>query len=255
MAEQYKINGVSVGEYLTAIQRVDGYIGAPPMQQRDYVVPGRTGVIAAKAWSGPRPFILGGVIAGGTRSDYQDKLRDFGNLCFNSGDTFTLSRTLDLTTTTTQTTVATARYVGGLDSVNELSNRVCRLAVEFSLIDGFFFDAAYTEGAAISESAFTIDVPGDAATTEVRVRFTGGSGAQRVTNTTTGDYVEYTGSTSTAVDIDVAKFTAVQGSSSVIANVSSGTASYYWLRLKPGKNNLTRTGNGSVRISYKAAWL
>ena len=50
MAETYKINSTDVTTFLTHLQVIDGSIGIPPMRQDDYVVPGRTGAIAATPW-------------------------------------------------------------------------------------------------------------------------------------------------------------------------------------------------------------
>ena len=50
MAETYKINATDVTTYLTHLQVIDGSIGIPPMRQDDYVVPGRTGAVAATPW-------------------------------------------------------------------------------------------------------------------------------------------------------------------------------------------------------------
>lgn len=255
MAESYSIDGTSITTYMAHVQTLDGLIGAPPMIQRDYTVPGRTGVVAAKPWAGPRPIVIGGIVAGADRIAYQTNLRALANLCFNGGDTVTVKRVLDTSTTTTLTTVATARYVSGLDRVDELAHHTGRVAIEFSLLDGYFYDEAFTDLGSTTDGAFAIEVPGDAPTTKVRVRFNSGSGAQRLTNTTTDDFVQYTGSTSTSVLLDVADFTATQSSSNVIGAVRSGTASYYWMRLMPGRNDFTLTGGGSVRLLYKAAYL
>jgi hypothetical protein len=255
MAESYSINGTNVSTYMSYVQTLDGLIGAPPMRQADYTVPGRTGVIAAKPWAGPRPIVIGGIVTGADRTEYQTNLRALANLCFNGGDTITVKRVLNTSATTTLTSVATARYVNGLDRVDELAHHTGRVAIEFSLLDGFFYDESFTDLQSTTDAKFTIQVPGDAPTTQVRVRFGNGSDTQRLTNDTTGDYIQYTGSTSTNVLVDVANFTATQGSNNVIGNTRSGTASYYWMRLVPGRNDFTRTGNGSVRVLYKAAYL
>jgi len=254
MAESYSIDGTDISTLLTHVQTLDGLIGTPPMLQRDYVIPGRTGSVAAKPWAGARPLTFGGIVTGATRSAYQTNLRALASLCFNGGDTVEIKRVLDVTGGTL-TTVGTARYVGGLESVNELAHNVGRVAIEFSLLTGFFYDEDYTDEGIAPAASFSLDIPGDATTSEVRVQFSGGSGAQKLTNNTTSDYVQYTGTTSTAVVLDAANFTATQGGSSVVSGVEAGTASYYWMRLQPGVNSFTYTGNGDVRVLYKAAYL
>ena len=145
--------------------------------------------------------------------------------------------------------------MSGLESIEQVSYNVGRVAIEFSLLDGYFYDEAYTTETATSDAAFSLDVPGDAPTTKVKVRFSGGSGVQKLTNTTTTDYIQWTGDTTTTVELDVDEFTATQSTSNVISGVRAGTASYYWLRLMPGRNDFTLSSNGSVQILYKAAYL
>lgn len=253
MAESYLIDGTNISTYMAHVQTLDGMIGVPPMQQSDFVVPGRTGVVAAKPWAGPRPVVIGGIITGTDRSTYQTNARALASLCFNGGDTVTIKRTLDLSASTTQSAVATARYVSGLESVEQLSYNVGRVAIEFSLLDGYFHDENYTTEPATSNPIFGLTVPGDAPTTKIKIRFSSVVGTVRLTNTTTSDYVQYTASNSSTVELDVSEFFATPANT--ISSVRAGTASYYWMRLNPGANNFTFTGNGTVQILYKAAYL
>ena len=216
MAETYKISSTDITTYLTHLQRIDGNIGVPPMLQSDYVVPGRTGVIAGTPWSGPRVISFGGIVAGTARSDYQTKLRGLMALVHNSGRTFTLERTLDTSGSATQTTEATARYVGGLEVVEQLSNRVGRVAFDLRLMDGYFYDAAATSLGTVTGTK-TVNVSGNAPTQNVTVTYSVGAGSQKLSN---------------------AAFPGLGR-----------------LTLIPGNNALTLTGGGSVTLSYKAAWL
>lgn len=217
MAESYKIGATDVTTYLTHLQVIDGNIGVPPLRQDDYAVPGRTGAIAATPWWGPRVVTFGGVIAGSSRAAMQSNLKSLASLVLNGGDTFTLSRTLDtLGTPTTVTHTATARYLGGLEQSEQLSNRVARVAFDVQLMDGFWYESAYTAGTALAGTA-VVNVVGDAPTQDVQLTYSIGAGSQRVTNT------------------------AYPGLSR--------------LTLKPGNNTLVVTGGGTVTLRYKAAWL
>ena len=138
MSAAYSTDGTDISTLLAYVQTLDGLIGTPPMLQRDYVIPGRTGSVAAKPWAGARPLTFGGIVTGATRSAYLTNLRALASLCFNGGDTVEIKRVLDVTGGTL-TTVGTARYVGGLESVNQLADNVWRVAIEFSLLTGFFF--------------------------------------------------------------------------------------------------------------------
>jgi len=214
MAETYKIGATDVTTYLTHLQVIDGNIGVPPLRQDDYSVPGRTGAIAATPWGGPRVVTFGGIVAGSTRAAMQTNLKSLGSLVLNGGATFTLSRTLDTAGTPTQT--ATARYLGGLESADALSNKVARVAFDVQLMDGFFYDSAYTSLGTVSGTA-VVNVDGEAPTQDITVTYSIGAGSQRVSNSA------YPG---------LARLT-----------------------LKPGNNTLVVTGGGNVVLSYRAAWL
>ena len=127
-----------------------------------------------------------------------------------------MSRTLDTTGTATVTHAATARYLGGLESVAEVSNRVGRVAFDVQLMDGYWYDAAYTPGTALAGTT-VVNVLGDAPTQNIDLTYSVGAGSQRVTN--------------------------------------SAYPGLGRLTLKPGNNTLIVTGGGTVTMKYKAAWL
>ncbi len=217
MAETYKINSTDVTTYLTHLQVIDGSIGIPPMRQDDYVVPGRTGAVAATPWWGPRVVTFGGIVAGSSRVAYQSNLKNLAKLVHNGGQVFKIERTLDVTgSPSTQTTEANGRYAGGLEVAEQLSNRVGRVAFDVLLMDGYWYDATATTAGTITTSS-TVTVAGDAPTQNVTLTYSVGAGSQRVTNA------------------------AFPGLSR--------------LTLVPGPNVLTLTGGGNVVLSYKAAWL
>ena len=213
MAENYKIGATDLATVLTHITQISGDIGVPPVRQNDYLVPGRTGAVASAPWFGPRTVTFGGVVTGTTRATYQTNLRALMKLVHNNGLPFTLTRTLDSAPTTT---VASARYAGGLEDVNQVSNRVARVAFDLVLLDGFWYDSAYSTGTAVTGTA-TINVPGDAPTQDINVTWSVGPGVQRLTN--------------------------------------SALPGLGRLTLLPGNNTVVLTGGGTATISYKAAWL
>lgn len=219
MAEMYKVGTTDVTTYLTHLQVIEGSIGIPAMRQDDYVVPGRTGAVAATPWWGPRVVSFGGIVTGATRAAYQGNLKSLMSLVHNGGDTFTMSRTLDTAgTPTTVTHQATARYLGGLDSVNELSPNVGRVAFDVQLMDGYWYDAAYSAlGTASISGTAVVPALGDAPTQDIEITYSIGPGTQRVTNT------------------------AYEGLGR--------------LTVKPGNNTLVVSGGGNVTLRYRAAWL
>lgn len=218
MAEIYRFSSINVTRFLTHLQVVDGNIAVAPLQQSDYVVPGRTGAIAATPWWGPRVVTFGGVVAGATRTEYQFNVKGLATLVHNGGRPFTLQRTLDVPGTPgTQVTEATARYLSGLESVDELSNRLGRVAFDVQLMDGYFYDRDTTLAGTVTAGTATFTVEGDAPTQLVSLNYSQGAGSQRVNN---------------------------------LAFPGLGR-----LTLVPGANSLTLTGGGSVVVSYRAAYL
>ena len=222
MAEQYRINSTDVTDYLTHLQIIDGNIGIPPLLQDDYVIPGRTGVVTATPWWGPRVVSFGGIVTGASRSAYQDNLRSLMNLVHQSGQTYTMQRRLDLTAGSTQTTQAVARYAGGLERVEQLSPTVGRVAFDIMLTEGYWYDTAVTTlgtvtaGTAASGTA-TFVAAGNAPTQKVDLTYSVGPQSQRLTND---------------------QFPGVGR-----------------LTLVPGNNKVILSGGGAVGIKYRAAWL
>ena len=222
MNERYSINNRDIANFLTHIQVIDGNIGIPPLLQNDYVIPGRTGVVTGTPWWGPRVISFGGIVTGSSRTVYQDNLRELMELVHQSGQTFTMRRRLDLTAGSTQTTQAIARYVGGLEQVQQLSPTVGRVAFDIMLTEGYWYDTAVsTLGTVIAGTASTgtatFVASGNAPTQKVDLTYTVGPQSQRLTND---------------------QFPGVGR-----------------LTLIPGNNKVILAGGGAVGIKYRAAWL
>lgn len=254
MAEAYYIDDVDLSTLMT-IQRVDATAHAPTMLQSDYLVPGRTGAVAVKPWFGPSPVSIGGIVSGSSRGEYLDRIARLISVCVNSGLPFTMKRTLPRASGT-RSANAQARYVGGLDYVEQLSDKAARVMVEFSILSSFWSDEDYTT-AQPAGASFGITTPGDTATNDIIVTIAGGT-SQRITNVTTGDFVEVDASTSvTPIVLNIGQFTAVQGSTNVIDTVSYNpdNTTKYWLTMRPGANQFTLTGGGTAEVQYRAFYL
>jgi hypothetical protein len=254
MAEAYYIDDIDLSTLMT-IQRVDATAHAPALLQSDYLVPGRTGAVAVKPWFGPSPLSIGGIVSGSSRGEYLDRIARLISVCVNSGLPFTMKRTLPRASGT-KTATARARYVGGLDYIEQLSDKAARVMADFSVLSSFWSDEDYTT-AQPAGASFGITTPGDTSTNDIIVTIAGGT-SQRVTNVTTGDWVEVDASTSvTPIVLNVGEFTAVQGSSNVIDKVSfnADNSTKYWLTMRPGANQFTLTGGGTAEVQYKAYYL
>lgn len=254
MAESYSINGTDLSTLLR-IQRVDAQGHAPALLQQDYLVPGRTGSVATKPWFGPSVVMIGGIIEGTSRSVYLQRMHSLISLCVNSGLPFTMRRVLPFPGGDRAAT-AQARYLSGLEFVEQVSPRIGRVMIEFSLLSSFWSDENYTSAQPRS-GAFAVQAQGDTASNDLIVTLSGGSG-QRLTNTTTGDWVEFDGSTVThPVVLNVRAFTAVQNSVNVIDKVTSNLANTtpYWMTVRPGPNQFALTGGGTADVQFKGLYV
>ena len=139
MSDTYKIGATEITSALTYLTEVQGGVAVPPPTQDDYLIPGKAGVIAAPKQVGPRTITFQGVLVGeGTtpsarRDDVLAKLKTLGDLVYANGATFTLTRTIGTTAAT-----ATARYLGGLETVGWEAPDVARVSFDLRLMDGFF---------------------------------------------------------------------------------------------------------------------
>jgi phage-related protein len=255
MADSYAINGVALTSLMT-VNRVDGGIHAPTVLQDDYLVPGRRGAIATTPWIGPSPLTIYGTIIGTTRADYLAKARAAVAALFNSGNVSTITRTILSPSGSPQVATARVRYVTGLEAVEELSNRVGRIAVEFTMLSGTWLDEDYVDSG-VKSGTFTLNVPGDQAATEVILEFAGGT-AQKLANTTRESFLEFGSAitTGTAVVVDSGNFTVTQGTVDVSDDVTYSPAlSTGMFLLSPGVNSLTLTGGGTVKLKFKGSYL
>jgi hypothetical protein len=130
MAETYSIGATNITSLVTSITALDPVVIPPPVQD-DYVVPGRDGVIAANPWFGSPTWSFGAVIVGTDRDDAITKLQALATAVFASGSTVTLTRVIGAITST-----ASARYLAW--NVNWEAPNICRVAVDFRLMDGGF---------------------------------------------------------------------------------------------------------------------
>lgn len=253
--ETLTINGTDLATLFTAIEVVDGLFGVPPSRQSDDEVQGRTGVISSAPWIGPRVITIGGSLVGDTRASLITATQQLMRLVHNDGRPFTLGRQ-HTSSDGVVSVEGAARYEGGLDQVERLGILGHRVAFDLLLLDGYFHSAQAVSSGPITGTKSVL-VDGDASTTRVTVTFSGGSTAQRLTNSTIGGWVEYTGSTSTAVTLDVAAFSALQGTTKRNGNVtfSQPDGTRPWFTLRPGVNTLVLTGGGSCTITWRGEYV
>lgn len=139
MSDTYKIGATDLTTVFTVLTEVQGAVAVPPLVQDDYVIPGKAGAVAAPKQIGPRTITFQGIVEGtgstpsARRDDVLAKLKTLGDLFYASGGTFTLTRTIGTTAAT-----ATARYLGGLETVGWEAPHIARVSVDVRMMDGFW---------------------------------------------------------------------------------------------------------------------
>ena len=153
-----------------------------------------------------------------------------------------------------ETHECSAKFLGGLSPTMIVPGSMSRLSLRFLNLDGYWYAQADVIDT-ISGGGGTFTITGDATTRRVSLTFSGGTGVQTLTNTTNGVAVAYNGDTTgTDVDLDVFGFTADQGGSNVVGNVTH-SGDEFWMAVDPGDNVFTLTGGGSVTIQAREAYL
>lgn len=261
MAESLSINGTALSTHLYATQATRGLVGAPSWRGGSYELPGLPGSLPGQAWAGPRIVTITGLLVGNSssalipadaRARYLDRIRALAALVTNGGKPFTLTRVIPRQSGGDLTVTAQARYLGGLDGVEQVAAHAGRVAFDLEVLDPFWYPSSGTTVTAATTA--TPSVPGDVATRRITLVFAGDIAAQRLTNSTTGAWVQIEGGIGdTTVDIEA--FTAVRGGDSIAGRVTSNPDRVHWFDLTPGSNSLVLTGGTSVAVTYRAAYL
>ena len=144
-----------------------------------------------------------------------------------------------------RTALAEVVEVGSIE--DPANGALIGLVVDFLLADPFFYgpDEEDSRAIATSPTSFTLNHPGTQRTHRVRFEFTGPITNPRVTNETTGVYVEWLSAVADGkhLVIDAEAFTAVyDGTASPGYLAHSGA--YEFMNLDPGENAIAVTGTG-----------
>ncbi len=156
MSDTITVAGTDLRTYLTPIGLLK-VIGLPPSVGEDYQIPGYVGAIPARLGRGPRTVTVGGLILGKSvqtpmqdqdvtvaRNAYRTKLEAFSSLVFQNGEPFVLGWVSttgappDPQPPSPVVRVAEARYLGGIDDIEQLTPWAGRVAVDFLLLTPFW---------------------------------------------------------------------------------------------------------------------
>lgn len=260
MAESLSINGTDLATLMT-IQSHPGLVGAPLVQGADFDLPRHPGAISGVRWAGSRIASIQGLVYGSSatsavpadaRARYLDGIRALTKLVWNNGADLTLSRVIPRVTGGDLTAAAQGRYAGGLDQIEQAAGHAARVAFDLRIFDPYWY--ATTPTALTVAPTLTPAVVGDVATKRMTITFSGATG-QRLTNSTTGEWVQIVGSAVNSTVLDVEAFTAVRSAVSVAGEVTHNGSFTHWMSLAAGSNSLALTGGGSCAISYTEAYL
>lgn len=253
MAESVLIDGTNPSTYMR-VTNIRGLIGNVQSIGADYSTPRYHGMTAGDRWPGARVLTFEGMILGDSRPDYMDDMRALAALVWNDGGTYTVTRTIERVSGGDLVAVCTGRYLSGLETLAQVSNNKGRLSFDVRLLEPYWFDSAATTLSAITGSA-TPTIAGDVATRNLTLTFSGATAVQRLTNNTTGQWVEVLGNTAASTALDCTALTAIRSGASKAGDVAHNASFDDWMTLPAGSNSLTLTGGGQVVVAYKGAWL
>jgi len=261
VAESFSINGTDLESLCESIQLKRGLVGLPPMRGGSYELSGREGAVPGRRWAGPRVITLGGLLYGrngavlvpsDARARFHDQERALAAAVYAGGLDATYTRVIP-SVSGDLTTVASGYYLSGLESIEQAAFHAGRFAFDLYLYDAFWHATSDTALSAITGSA-TPTIAGDVPTRRVTLTFSGVTGVQRLTNATTGEWVEVLGNTAASTALDCEAFTAIRSGASKAGDVAHNAAFDSWLSLAAGSNSLTLTGGGQVVVAYRGAY-
>jgi hypothetical protein len=244
MTDTIKVDGTDLQTAARVLQVWEGVHQTPALRGSLIEFPTKDGSTDADQPFGSSVLGIGLMVQGGSSevTGFNDQYRTLKRLC-KPGRTVTLTKELSYTTgNESYTQTAKLRSL----SPQQQSPADYKVLVEFTLLDGLWFGSAVTIGAGTST------VTGDVRTRRMTVTISGGSSPKTVTNSTNGWALTYTGSTATAVVIDVENMTATQGASDVSGNLS--WTRDFPMQLEAGSNTLA-ISSGTLSIAYQPAFL
>lgn len=129
-----------------------------------------------------------------------------------------------------------------------------RLGFICRTVEPFWRDASVTHSAVNPVSGVTNG--GDAPIHDAVVEFSGHNGVQRLTNTTTGEYIEVDTDTSVEICVvDIGARTIKKVGLDVDDQVSFESADPWWMEVVRGANSFTLSGGGSATLTARDKWL
>lgn len=259
------VNGTDIESAGVAVAVWDNVDGTPDLKGSDVDdLPQRDGSAASgRLKVAPRVVMVGVILLDvdddgvhGGRAQMKANWRTLRRLIFNDAKTFTLRRDVTLPGGV-ESVAATCRYLGDLTPEDQAAH-IAKCAFHLKVLDGYFYDLADTV-TALTSAGGTVTTGGDATTRRLTLTFSGKNGAAKLTNTTTGQWVQVnadTTATPIVVTVDAGPgaggMTATQGGANMLGALTS--ADEEWMSLAPGDNVFTLSA-GACSVAAKAAHL
>lgn len=266
----WSVDGVSLQTYAQNISTIGGLDKPPESRGQDIVIPYRVGEEPVDRVVGPRTLDFEMWVRGvnndeSTPADrarkFDDNWRALRNLLWREGEVFDLKKQFyydgDLRSAT-----AKARFVGGLEP-KMYGRHLGRFFVQLKLHEAYFFDDTLVNYALVNGDQ-TINVLGDAATTNIIVTINGARNTPRIRTKSpkdiTFEYADTLGAGDTFV-ADIKAGTAVTDPAATPAYDSHADVNVTgapMFKLSAGDNvvNLSSvSGAGTAQLQARAAWL
>jgi len=269
VAESLSINGTNLLTVMHSIQEIVGLVGAAPVRGDDPELP-LGGAVEGAAWDGPRDITVRGLLYGNNgavlvpadaRARYLDRERALTALVRNSNRVSTLTRVIPRPGDGDLTTEARARYRSGLDAIAQAAFHAGRVAFTLRTLDAYWHATSDTTLATMTTAglgggSYTPTIAGDVETRRITITVGGTiTGYTRLTNNTTGHWIEVHAVAAAATVVDVEAMTATRSGVSVAGSVTHNPAFDEWMALAPGVNSLSVTGGGdTVVLAYRGAY-
>lgn len=267
----WDVSGTPLQTLAYNIETWGGDIQAPPpLRGEDITIPYAPGMLIQPRRPNGRTLTLNMWVVGADvdgkvptsatmRAEFEKNFKMLRTLFWNQGQPFQITRRWkDYGSSTVQSATATAVYVDGFAPSMNGANRAT-FTVELFLPDPFFYGANVNVNfGATATSNTTITVPGDFETTNISITFNAARNNFRLTNTTTGVYVNVNSNLTAGTAImDVDAWSVQQGASNIIGKVTQ-YGHPFWMALKPGSQTLSLTsssGTGSAVLTYRPRWI
>ena len=255
MSTEWRIGSLDIRNKAFNIVSADGWDAYPPRRGSDIVIPFRHGSYSTgRKFYDPREVVLGILIMpfntagavthaeGGSAHIRENKRNLFAELYAN--DLISVQRDEPAYPGAGIVTYEAMCYVADMTPVREAQGKLARLFIpRFISPDPFW--RILPEQTSVGTPSVTNN--GIAPVADMVITFTGGTDP-KLTNTTTGEWIQITDGMASPVTVDVGLRTVTQGGSPADALFTKSHD--WWMEFVPGVNSLSLTGGGSVSIDF-----